>query len=242
MNFNETRKDNLLENIKRQYKLLQDYETRRDLSDRPKEIELANIEIKAITNSLEDYIGQYDRICQDKGEPRRPEITLIWNEIQDIKQGQHQIIKKQAEALAAIDNLRYEISMKIEASYRGLSLRLLSALNEQETRIAGMIIEEIDANQLSEQEISAALNAIQTGYEELRAKSLPLAGPIAVKDEVKELPQIWNSPDVNVGGKLKLSIPLIPPILSYETELSFSVKQTLSTLWGRYFKGKQVLI
>ncbi len=74
------------------------------------------------------------------------------------------------------------------------------------------------------------------GYEELQAKSLPLSGT-----EAKKLPQVWNSPDVNAAGKLKLSVPLIPAILTYETELSLSIKQSLSALWERYIKGKQLL-
>lgn len=242
VNFKEKRKNDLMENITRQYKLLHEYERKRDLSDRPKEIEAFNSEITAITSSLEDYIAQYHRICQDDNTPCSPEVASIWNEIQHLKQGQQLIVQKQDETLAAIDRIRHEISMKIEDSYRSLALNLLLALDEQEVRVVGAIIDGIEKNQLSEKEMAEALKAIQTGYAELQAKSLSVSGTTSGAEDTKQLPQVWNSPDLNAVGKLKLSIPLIPAILSYETELSVSVKQSLSDLWGRFFKGKQILI
>jgi cytochrome c556 len=242
MNFKEKRRNHLMENISRQYKLLHEYERKRDLSDRPKEIEAFNSEITAIANSLEDYIAQYNRICQDDNTSCSPEVASIWNEIQHLKQGQQLIVQKQDETLAAIDRVRHEISMKIEDSYRSLALNLLLALDEQEVRVVGAIIDGIEKNQLSEKEMAEALKAIQTGYAELQAKSLLVSSTTGGAEDTKQLPQVWNSPDLNAGGKLKLSIPLIPAILSYETELSVSVKQSLSLLWGRFFKGKQILI
>lgn len=241
MNFNEKRKNDLLENISRQYRLLHEYERKRDLSDRPKELESFNGEIKTIASSLEGYIDEYNRICQEDNLPCSKEVTSIWDEIQHLKQGQQIIVQKQDETLAAIDRVRYEISMKIEDSYRILALNLLSALNEQEVRVVGAIIDGIEKNQLSDMEMAEALKAIQTGYAELQAKSLPL-GDTNASEEAKKLPQVWNSPDVNAAGKLKLSVPLIPTILSYETELSLSIKQSLSTLWKKYFRGKQILL
>ena len=242
MSFKEKRRNDLMENISRQYKLLHEYERKRDLSDRPKEIEAFNNEITAITSSLEDYIAQYNRICQDDNTPCSPEVASIWNEIQHLKQGQQLIVQKQDETLAALDRIRHEILMKIEDSYRSLALNLLLALDEQEVRVVGAIIDGIEKNQLSEKEMAEALKAIQTGYAELQAKSLLVGSTTSGAEDTKQLPQVWNSPDLNAGGKLKLSIPLIPAILSYETELSVSVKQSLSDLWGRFIKGKQILI
>lgn len=242
MNFKETRKNDLGANINRQYKLLHEYETRRDLSDRPKEIELFIREIKSITRSLEEYIEQYNQICLDDGEPLPSGISAIWDELRGLKEGQQLIIKKQDETLEAINHSRDEIVMRIEKDHRNLAYALLSMLNEQETRITEAIVEGIDQNRLTDNEITEALGAIKKGYEELQSKALTLPNFNNASEEVKKLPHVWNSPDVSTGGKLKLSIPLIPAILSYEAELSVSVKQSLSALWGRFFKGKQILI
>lgn len=239
MSFKEIRKRDLVDNITRQYRLLRAYESKRDLSDRPKEVESANNEIGAIAQSLAGYIEQYNEICRDEGADCSTEVRTIWEEIQHLRRGQQQIIRKQDETLENIDQTRHRILLEIENTHRRLALSLLSALSEQEVRVVRSILAEIDSDRLSRQEISEALNAIQIGYEELTAKSLTLVNQTTDADEVQKL---WDSPDINAGGKLKLSIPLIPAILSYESELSFSIKQSLKTFWERYFKGSQVLL
>jgi chromosome segregation ATPase len=239
MSFKEIRKRDLVDNITRQYRLLLAYETKRDLSDRPKEVESANNEIGAIAQTLENYIEQYNEICRDEGAECSAEVRSIWEELQHLRRGQQQLIRKQDETLENIDQTRHRILLEIENTHRSLALSLLTALNEQEVRVVRSIMVEIDSNGLSQQEISEALNAIQTGYEELKAKSLTLVSQTANAEEVKKL---WGTPDINVVGKLKLSIPLIPAILSYESELSFSIKQSLKSFWERHFKGGQVLL
>lgn len=239
MDFRDIRKKDLMDNITRQYRLLREYETKRDLSDRPKEIELANNEIGVIGRCLEGYIKQYEEICQDEGLPSPQELRTMWGELRCLTEGQQQIVRKQDETLETIDQARGEILKEIGNSHRSLALTLLSALNEQEMRVVKSIVGEIDSNKLSEHEMSEALKAVQTGYQELDAKSLPL---IVRPSDSEEMKRLWNSPDVNVAGKLKLSIPLIPTILSYETELSLTIKQALSAFWERYFKGKQLLL
>lgn len=239
VSFKEIRKRDLVENITRQYRLLREYEAKRDLSDRPKEVESAKHEIGAIVQSLENYIGQYNEICRDEGVSCSAEVTSIWEELRHLRRGQEQVIRRQDETLENLDQTRHLILLEIERSHRSLVLSLLSALDEQEVRVVRSIIDEIDAEKLSPQEVSETLKAIQTGYEELEARSLPLVRQATNAEEVKKL---WGSPDINAGGKLKLSIPLIPAILSYESELSFSIKQSLKTFWERYFKGSQVLL
>ena len=113
---------------------------------------------------------------------------------------------------------------------------LLSALDKQETDIVQAIIEDIDQRQLTEAEMEEFLMAIQQGYTELQQKALPISTAYAVLQETKKLPQVWNSPDIGTGGKLKLSIPIIPKILTYEAELSVNVKDSLNGFWKKFKK------
>ena len=54
--------------------------------------------------------------------------------------------------------------------------------------------------------------------------------------QINSLSKAWKSPDVSAGGKLKLSVPIIPKLLTYETELSISVKESLKKIWKRFSK------
>jgi pSer/pThr/pTyr-binding forkhead associated (FHA) protein len=232
--FNELRKKQLMENINRQYKLLHEYEKKRDLSERPKEIELFNDEITNITQSLTEYIIQYKRICQEEGTAPQ-EVASILTELQVLKQKQQQIISKQDETLMAVSQARNAILKRITTVYQDSMRVLLSALDEQETNIVQAIVEDIDQKQLSEIEMTELLTAIQQGYTELQQKEL-LISTDEVSQETKKLPQVWNSPDISTGGKLKLSIPIIPKILTYETELSVNVKESLNGFWKKFKK------
>nr|QNO54886.1 hypothetical protein NLMONJAO_00007 [Methanosarcinales archaeon ANME-1 ERB7] len=233
--FNELRKKQLMENIKRQYKLLHEYEKKRDLSERPKEIALFNDEITNITQSLTDYIIQYNRICQEEGITTPQEVASISNELRVLKQRQQQIISKQDETLMAVSQARNAILKRITTVYQDSMRVLLSALDEQETNIVQAIVEDIDQKQLTEIEMTELLTAIQQGYKELQQKPLPISTD-EVSQETKKLPQVWNSPDISTGGKLKLSIPIIPKILTYETELSVNVKESLNGFWKKFKK------
>ena len=233
---NEIRKKQLMDNIKRQYKLLHEYEKKRDLSERPKEIELFNDEITNITQSLNEYIIQYNRICQVEGMTAPQEVASILTELQVLKQRQQQIISKQDETLIAVSQARNAILKRITTVYQDSMRVLLSALDEQETNIVQAIVEDIDQKQLTEIEMTELLTAIQQGYTELQQKALPISPAYEVSQETKKLPQVWNSPDISTGGKLKLSIPIIPKILTYETDLSVNVKESLNGFWKKFKK------
>lgn len=233
---NEIRKKQLMDNIKRQYKLLHEYEKKRDLSERPKEIELFNDEITNITQSLNEYIIQYNRICQEEGMTAPQEVASILTELQVLKQRQQQIISKQDETLMAVWQARNAILKRITTVYQDSMRVLLSALDEQETNIVQAIVEDIDQKQLTEIEMTELLTAIQQGYTELQQKALPIFTAYEVSQETKKLPQVWNSPDISTGGKLKLSIPIIPKILTYETDLSVNVKESLNGFWKKFKK------
>lgn len=233
---NEFRKKQLMENINRQYKLLHEYEKKRDLSERPKEIELFNDEITNITQSLNEYIIQYNRICQVEGMTAPQEVASILTELQVLKQRQQQIISKQDETLIAVSQARNAILKRITTVYQDSMRVLLSALDEQETNIVQAIVEDIDQKQLTEIEMTELLTAIQQGYTELQQKALPISPAYEVSQETKKLPQVWNSPDISTGGKLKLSIPIIPKILTYETDLSVNVKESLNGFWKKFKK------
>jgi hypothetical protein len=65
------------ENISRQYALLHEYETTRDLSSDPKEIARAGREIAAIRSSLQRYLEEYRQICRDEGQELPAELQAL---------------------------------------------------------------------------------------------------------------------------------------------------------------------
>lgn len=190
--------------------------------------------------------GLFDQISERYG--RLPTATVpapgasISEILRQISESQEKILTRQDQTLEAIDSSRTEIMSRIESNFRDLAFVLLSRLNPQELQTTQAIVQSIDQKGLSDGEETELLNAIKEGTQELESKGLLLAKSSQVSKDVERLKPVWNSHDLATIGKLKLSIPLIPMILSYETELSVSVKQSLSTIWQRFFKGKQLML
>ncbi len=88
MDLIEIRKNNLIENILRQYKLLNEYEITRDLSNYPKEIERANREIITIRKSLRGYIEEYRQNCSAEELDVPRDLLPIFTELGVIEQDQ----------------------------------------------------------------------------------------------------------------------------------------------------------
>lgn len=238
MNFNDIRKKQLMENIHLQYKLLNEYEKKRDLSDRPKEIELFNDEVIRITQSLNDYIIEINQIYKGDNITTPQEVASIWNELQNLKKGQKEIIGKQDETLTVIDQTRNALLEETTAVYQNTMRIFLLALNEQDIHIVQAVVEYIDQKQFTEVEMIEILKVIQKGYNELQDKTIIISTDDAVLQQTQKLSEAWKSSEINTDEKLKLSIPIVPTILTYEAELSINVKETLRGFWEKFWMNR----
>jgi hypothetical protein len=88
MNLTEIRKNSLIENILRQYKLLHEYEQARDLASDPKEVARANREIASIKVSIKSYLDEYRQICGDERLDIPQDVFSILVELQIIDKDQ----------------------------------------------------------------------------------------------------------------------------------------------------------
>jgi len=73
-------------------------------------------------------------------------------------------------------------------------------------------------------EVAAVLPAVQ---QQLAAKNTPAANHVA------QVAQGIQAPTADLKQKLKLSIPLIPLFLSYETEFNLNITANLKVAWER---------
>jgi hypothetical protein len=73
-------------------------------------------------------------------------------------------------------------------------------------------------------EVAAAISTVQ---QQLAAKNTTAAHQIA------EVAYVLQAPTADLKQKLKLSIPLIPLFLSYETEFNLNITASLKVAWER---------
>jgi hypothetical protein len=142
--------------------------------------------------------------------------------------------------LEKIDNLekgQIEILENIKLENKRALETIKSFLSISDNFLIEEIERKIQSSQINNQDFSVLLENIEKGLEELKLK-LDNNNPRIIEAD-KLLNDIYEEPQLM--GKFKLSIPLIPLLLKYETELNWDMiklyRQTLKD-WrdGKIFK------
>jgi hypothetical protein len=94
------------------------------------------------------------------------------------------------------------------------------------------IQDEIETYSVPENELQETLNALQPALLEIRQTEIGLHDSQLVT-EAKSLSEVVDDPKLDVNHKLKVSIPIIPVILSYETEVEQKSGLSLKAAWQR---------
>jgi hypothetical protein len=92
------------------------------------------------------------------------------------------------------------------------------------------IVDEIETHRVPENELQETLNAIQQALLEIRQTGL---NDSQLMTEAKSLSKMVDDPKLDVTHKLKVSVPIIPLILSYETEVGLKSGLNLKVAWQR---------
>jgi len=126
--------------------------------------------------------------------------------------------------------LRKEFPTRFASDEQAFILTVVRQLNTDQLAFTRTALQEADRDptdpslaQLSA-EVMAALPSVQ---QQLAAKNTPAANHIA------QVAQVIQAPTADLKQKLKLSIPLIPLILYYETEFNLNITANLKTAWER---------
>lgn len=132
------------------------------------------------------------------------------------------------------DLLRTGIPTEFAPGDQALINTVVQHLNFDQLAVASTALQEADRNPDSP-EFTALLAAVVTALpivqQQLRAKNMPVANHVA------QAAQIIQAPTADIKQKLKLSIPLIPLFLFWETEFNLNISPNLKETWAR-LKGR----
>ena len=148
------------------------------------------------------------------------------------------------------DELRYETDPSLRGKYRRKIEQLRESLahNQQEydelqKQVATVqsIMDGMEAHRVPESELQETLNAVQQVLSEIKQNKTGMYDPQLVS-EAKNLSEVVDDPKLDVSHKLKVSLPIIPYILTYETEVGLksglNLKAAFQGLTAR-LRGKQ---
>ncbi len=139
------------------------------------------------------------------------------------------------------DELRYETDPSLREKYRRRIERQRESLNryqqeygelQKQAATVKSILDEIEARPVPESELRETLSAVQQTLSEIKQNKTGRYDPQLVS-EAKNLSEVVDDPKLDAHHKLKVSVPIIPLILSYETEVGLKSGLNLKAAWQR---------
>jgi hypothetical protein len=128
----------------------------------------------------------------------------------------------------SLSDLRTEVVTRFDATSYHTVNAIIERLSIERVQELGEVIKALEAQHLSQQEMMDLLTEIGQAILEAREHEiLPGTGR-----DIVELTQAIDGPNLEAAHKLKLSIPIIPYLLDYETELGLNSKIDLEKAWN----------
>ena len=226
----ELRTQQLADNIRQDMDLLEDYEDELRYETDPRRLARYRREIERQRDSLTRYQQEYDELCgQGTGEPPA--------EMQDTADMLHQMDAKLDGLLSGqkviqddLKDFRKTLLARFDASEQTVITAIVERLDQNQLATVQSILDGMEVNRLPESELQDTLNAVQQSLSEIKQNEAGYYDSQLVRD-IESLSDTVDDPRLDVSHKLKVSVPIIPLLLSYEGEVGLKSGLNLKTAW-----------
>ena len=227
------RKADLDGNIAKAQQLLKEYEEAFFVEDDPKRRMKYKLEIErlkpAVADLNRDYRELLEIIAQHVPEPKLDSIETKLN-MMDSKL--NILLGSQSEIADKLEKLRNEILLGIETTAQDSVRVILEALQEEQIELTRLVLNGIEQDHVTKDEMFALLKTTQQVFEEFEKRNIDLPNPALVQSAEK-IKEIVESPKLDVKHKLKAVIPIIPLFLKYELEIGLGSGVNLEAAWTK---------
>ena len=235
----ERRIQQLADNIRKDMDLLNDYEDELRYETDPRRLARYRREIERQRESLSRYQQEYDELRgQVTGEPPAgmqdtADMLRQMNAKLDNLQGGQKVIRDD------LKDFRKTLLARFDDSEQTIISTVVQRLDQNQSATVQSILDEIEANRLPENELQETLSAVLQALSEIKQNEAGYYDSRLVS-EAANLSEVVDDPKLDVNHKLKVSIPIIPLILTYETEVGLKSELNLKTAWQRLkaWRGK----
>ena len=222
----------LADNIQKDLDLLKEYEDTLRLEDDPRRRAKYRREIEQLRESAASYKTEYDELrIQITGKP-----TVA---MQNVEAQLHQMDTKLSTLLVGqktiqdtLVNLRRTVLARFDANEQTIITTIVDRLDQEQLVNTQAVLDSIATRQFAENELHETLVAVRDTLNEIRQKETFLSDS-HLTSEIGDLSDVVDAPELNVSHKLKITIPIIPFILSYEGEMALKSGINLESAWHR---------
>jgi septation ring formation regulator EzrA len=235
----ERRIQQLADNIRKEMDLLNDYEGELRYESDPRRLARYRREIERQRESLSHYQQEYDELRgQVTGEPPAgmQDSADMLRQMDGKLDG---LLSGQKAMQDDLDDFRKTLLARFDDSEQTIISTVVQRLDQNQLATVRRILDGIEANRVPESELQETLSAVLQALSEIKQNEAGYYDSRLVS-EAANLSEVVDDPKLDVNHKLKVSIPIIPLILSYETEVGLKSGLNLKTAWQRLkaWRGK----
>lgn len=230
--FLERRLQGLANNIRQALDLLKEYEEILLYEEDPRRRGKCQRAVEQLRESAEKYQHEYDGLREQV--TGKPSVVML--DVEARLAGLHDklnaLIAGQAVIRDQLADLRHTVLDRFDASEQAIINAVVERLDENQLATVQAVLDGLDDRRVPDNELQETLAAVQGLVTEIRQKGVNLTDP-ALGSGVERMSEVLKDPTMDVSHKLKVTVPIIPFILSYEAELGLPSGLNLKEAWQR---------
>jgi hypothetical protein len=225
------------DNINKDFALLKEYEDALRLEYDPRRRAQYTQEIEMLSRSASNYQREYSALLAAMSEQDMPvENSGLRLSEMDVKLDA--LLIGQKTIIGSLTELRATVLNHYNEKDEALIGTIVQHLDAQQLTVAQEALRIMEAGRISDTELRVTLQAVSKALAEItEQKSISVAPQIA--STVRAVAEKIDAPDLNVAHRLKLSIPIIPLLLSYEGQFDLSSGINLGRAWRALLEKRQ---
>jgi hypothetical protein len=222
----------LANNLRQDLALLKEYEDALRYEDDPRRQTRYRREIEKLRKSAARYQREYEALqAQEVGEPSEAMRDVI-SQLQQMDAKLDGLTAGQTAIRDDLSGLRQTILTHFETSEQSIIKATLDRLERAQLETVQTILHAIDAKTLSEHELRNTLTVFRDTLKEIRRREAILADR-DLTDKLGSVSEAIEAPRLDAKNKLKVTVPIIPLLLSYEGEIELGCGMNLEAAWQR---------
>ena len=226
----ELRTQQLANNIRKDMDLLEDYEDELRYETDPRRLARYRREIERQRESLSRFQQEYDDLQKQViGEPPA-EMQETEDQLRQMNDKLDDLLGGQKVMQDDLKDFRKILLARFDANEQAIISTIVQRLDQSQLATVQSILAGIETHSLLESELQETLNAVQQSLSEIKQNKTGMYDSQVVS-ESKNLSEMVDDPKLDVSHKLKVSVPIIPLILTYETEVGLKSGLNLKAAW-----------
>jgi DNA mismatch repair ATPase MutS len=221
----ESRVEDLKDGIQQDLDLLKDYEDALRYEDDPRRILKYRRDIERQQASAAKYQKEYNELQIKMAEVPVAECETISGQMQEVHSMLKQLRLKvddlqsgQGDILDKLDIQHQEVLDRFVASDQTIEASIIKHLDKTQLETVKTILVAIEAHRVPDEEINETLDAVRQVLSELQHGAL--GSNMRLTENAEHVSKVLDDPKVDLSHKLKVTLPIIPLLLSYEGEVA----------------------